>query len=154
MPEPTARDLIDLLRSKRLRSRTGILLLPPQRLGAEPDLAARLLVEPLDYAVRLDAELPAGTQFVNIDADTERARLDRIAENSGEYDCVLVCNVDLALARLPADERARLWDGLLRRSAYRRRALLLALPACADLLLPVADALSIWEKEGRLAVAP
>lgn len=148
--------LIRLLRGPALRCRTGILLLPLADLGREPDLAARLGIGCVDYARALANALPPGAVFVPLSAETEESRLDALAsdetgEAGGGTDCLLVYNLDLALAKLDPAERARLWSNLQSRFPNRRRALLLALPDPATHLLPATSDLAAWHETHRVA---
>lgn len=153
MTDQTARQLVQRLRSHTLRTRIGILLLDAIHFGKEPDLAVKLDVEPLDYARRLRDELPEGATHVAIDAATEEHRLDAIAVAATGLDCVLIYNFDLALARLDANERARLWTNLRAHFSKKPRALLLAVPRNAHHLLPAGEDKARWIEGRRIALA-
>lgn len=83
-------------------------------------------------------------------AESEETRLDRIAEESQGADAVLIYNLDLAVAKLDARQRALLWTALRERLPHRRRALVLAMPLGANRLLPSENELAAW-KDSRLA---
>jgi len=152
MSEQPVRALVDLLRSPVLRCRTGIILLSQEQLGTEPDIAARLGLDAIDYTQVLRDSLPKGTVFVSISAETEAQRLDRLASRRGGADCVLIYNIDLALAKLETSERQYLWWELRDFLAYRPRALLIAMPAQASQLLPEKHELDRWRGANRLAI--
>lgn len=143
-------ELVSLLRSPTLRSRTGILLLAPAQLGGEEELAARLNVEALNYVEVVKAEVPPGSRFLGADAGSEEERLDRIAMAAGKRDCVLIYNVDLILAKLNHSARSRLWSYLRTTFPNRSRALILALPVTASLVQPDGEERESWERTGRI----
>lgn len=149
MADP-GQDLVQLLRSRTLRSRTGVLLLPQGDIGEEQDVAARLNIEALDYAAYVEQSLPDDTRFVDASAEREIARLDAVASGSGDYDCVMVYNLDLILSKLDAPSRHRIWTSLRTNFPYRARALILALPENAQLVQPDGEERAGWEAAGRL----
>lgn len=150
---PSATQLLDLLRPRTLRCRTGILLLPSQRLGQERDLAVPLRVDALDYCEYLQERLTPDSSFVPLDAARLERDLDAIAQLQQGQNCVLVFNFDVALAKLPISEREVLWSRLRDSFPHRPRALILAIPQTAELLLPDIAARQIWEQAGRVALA-
>jgi len=133
------------------RSAVAILLYEP---GIAIDWHEVALVNSLglcDYVVHILTEVNADSRFLNLDADTERARLSRLAETPDAHSCVLVTEFDIALARLDDNERARLWYNLLHHFPHRRTALLLAVPSGASHLLPdSSDALTHWTDTGKV----
>lgn len=146
-----AATLVDLLRSGLLRTRTGILLLAPALLGQESEVAARLRVDAADYADVLLTGMPPGARTLGISAQREARRLDALAVRDQGADTLLVSNFDLALSRMAAGERERLWDELFVLFSHRQRALLLSVPEPARDLLPAAGRLQEWKRGGRLA---
>lgn len=153
MTQQTPRGLVELLRGRVLRCRTGILLLSKSLLDKQPDLAARLGIDTVDYAELLLAGLPEGTAFVNISDETEVHRLHDLAEDRDRGDCLMVCNLDLALAKLDSSQRRNFWADLLERFPHRSRALILAIPSAAGHLMPPDADLTKWKESGRLANA-
>ena len=153
MTDLTARQLVQHIRTQTLRTRTGILLLDATHFGKEPDLATRLYIEPLDYARRIREELPEGATHVLLDATTEEERLDAIAVAATGYECVLIYNFDLALARLESNERTQLWKNLWASFSKKPRALLLAVPREAAHLLPEGEDREHWIEGRRMALA-
>jgi hypothetical protein len=144
-----ARNALEQLKQHGHRSAVAILLYEP---NAEIDWNAVALVHSLgqcDYIARLLAEANLDSRFLNLDADTERDRLSRLAETSNAYTCILVTEFDIALARLNFDERGRLWNNLLHHFPYRHTALLLAVPSGASHLLPDPDAFTLWTDTGK-----
>jgi hypothetical protein len=148
-PYVKARAALGQLKQRAYRSAVAILLYEPD---AKIDWNAFSLVHSLsqcDYIALLLAETNLASRFMNLDADTERDRLSRLAEVPDVYTCVLVTEFDIALARLTFDERARLWNNLLHHFPYRQTALLLAVPSSATHLLPDTDALTLWTDMGK-----
>ena len=143
--------LKERLRGRSLRSRTGLLLVPPARLPDGPEIAARLGIEALDYAQFIRESLPPDARRVGITADAEQERLDGIAEAATGADVVLVYHLDLAMARLTMAERGRLWRALREGLPHRRRALLLTMPAGAARLLPTEQEWAAWQDGQRVA---
>ena len=144
-----ARAALERLKGRNHRSAVAILLYEPE---AETDWNAVALVHSLglcDYVARLLAECNPASRFLNLDADSERDRLNRLAETPDAHTCVLVTDFDVALARLSLGERARLWNNLLHHFPYRQTALLLAVPAAASQLLPDSDAFTLWQDAGK-----
>ncbi len=148
-PAPAA--LRDRLRGRTLRSRTGLLLVPPDGLPDAPEIAARLGADAVDYARLLLDSLPPGAKRLGITADSEQARLDGVAEAPDGADLVLVHEFDLVLSRLAVADRGRLWRALREGFPQRRRALLLLMPAGADHLLPEGAEWDAWQDGGRIA---
>jgi hypothetical protein len=146
--------LVSLLMSRTLRCRTGILLVPHNKLGQEANIAARSGVELVDYSQCILASLPAGTAYVDINGASEFARLNRLATKRGGADCLLIANFDLALAKLGWLERQSLWSAIFEKLSNRDKALMIAMPEEAENLLPSADNLDRWKQTGRIAAVP
>jgi hypothetical protein len=151
MIEADARRLVSLLRSRELRCRTGIILLSRELIGQEPDFAARLGIDSVDYAELLRRAFSYGTSYVDISSSTERSRLDEVTSDPGSSDCVLIYNVDLAFAKLDVTARQDLWDAVWERLPNRRVALVIAVPKTAGNLLPGAGTLQTWKSSGRVS---
>lgn len=151
-PESVTPDaLVRLLRGPALRNRTGILLIPPTQWKRVPDIAARLGIGCVDYVETILSGLPSGTTFAGINLAAERQRLDALTDAPGGLDCLLVYNVDLALARLEPPERERFWSIIHEGMPNRSKALILAMPEQADRLLPGEKELEMWKGKGRVA---
>ncbi len=148
----SASELVQRLRSRTLRNRTGILLLPPTALQQIEDIAARLGIQSVDYRRLVLQRVPPGSRYAGISVDAERQTIDALLEDTLGKDCVLLYYLDLILARLEYAERQRLWTILFRETSNRSRALVLAMPATAKHLLPSADALCDWKKDARVAL--
>ena len=153
MIQQTPKGLVELLRSPTLRCRTGILLIPPDTLDKQPDMAARLGIDTVDYVQLLLAGLPEGTAFVNISDETEGQRLHDLSVDRKNADCLMVCNLDLALAKLDSTQRKAFWAGLFDRFPHRPCALILAMPSTARHLMPPDTEIAKWKESGRLASA-
>ncbi len=148
---PTPQALKERLRGRTLRSRTGLLLVPPEQLPDAPEIAARLGADTVDYARLILESLPPGAKRLGITADAEQARLDEIAEAPDGADIVLVYQLDLVISRLAMADRGRLWRAMREGFPQRRRALLLAMPAGAEHLLPEGAEWDAWRDGGRIA---
>jgi hypothetical protein len=153
MNSRSATEVVQSLRSLSLRCRTGIVLLPVDQLGQERDLAARLEIGIEDYRNRCLNQLPQDAQFLGLNADKILEDLDALCQETSGRDCVMLCNFDLFLARLPRESREYVWEFLHTSFAHRRRALLIAMPATASHLLPPKAKLEVWNQSGRLANA-
>ena len=151
MTEQKAGQLIELLRNRELRCRTGILLLSNEWLGQEPNVAARLGIDYLDYAKVLQEAFSYGTAYVDIDTSSEVNRLDGMASDLTSSDCILIYNIDLALSKLDVYSRYTLWNGVWEKLSNRRVALIIAVPEGARRLLPDTESLEHWVSSGRIA---
>ena len=149
--DATPEALKERLRGRTLRTRTGLLLVPPSRLPDVPEIAARLGVDSVDYARVILESLPPGAKRAGITADAEQARLDSIAEAPDGTDVVLVGQFDLAVSRLTMADRGRLWRVLREGFAHRRRALLVVMPLGAAHLLPEGAEWDAWQDGQRVA---
>ncbi len=143
-------EVVAFIRSRSMRVRTGIWLMPPSYLGQERNEAARLQIDAADLRSRLLTSLPEGARFAGLTPDRVLALLDETSQHPGASDCVLVYNVDLLLARLTRTDRKIVWQRLYQSMPYRRRALLVAIPDTAEALLPSADDLAQWGRDKRL----
>jgi hypothetical protein len=144
------RALIAFLRRHTLRTRVGLWRMPLEYVGREPDTAASLLIEAFDFRQAVQQQLPEGTRYVRLTFEKVLEALDFVASSEGWTDCALVYNLDLLLAGLKRDERQRVWESLLGGLPYRRRALLLAVPATATQVLPSTQLIESWQRERRL----
>lgn len=148
-----ARELVLSLRQQELRCRTGVLSLATAALGTEPQIAATLGVEYLDYGGRLKALVPADSKFVNLDLPRLVEDLDALANAKTGETCVLVANFDLAVARLKTDEARTLWQALLTDFPHKTRALLFCVPGHADgsFCFPDSRVRALWRESERFA---
>lgn len=147
----TPAEVVALLRSPLLRVRTALWLMPMDYLGREREEAVRLRLDAADLRQVWLNTLPEGTKHIGLTPDKLLDELDRITEQPGASDCVLVYNVDLFLARLRQSERKSFWEGLFTALPHRQRGLLVVMPQRAGDLLPAPDQLTLWEREERLA---
>lgn len=151
MPMTSIYDVIQYLRGPILRVRTGLWLAPSGLWGREADEAARLGVAAADARQPvLDTLLPEQTRL-RLRESTVIQALDAIAKGDFRSDCCLVYNLDLLLAGLTSSARADVWESLFSGFPHRDRALLFAMSATADHLLPDSDRLDQWRREARLA---
>jgi hypothetical protein len=150
--EPLAevRALIAFLRRHTLRTRIGLWRMPVEWVGQEPDTATRLQIGAFDIRQAVQQQLAEGTRYVHLTFEKILEALDFVASSEEWTDCALVYNLDLLLAGLKRDERQRVWESLLGGLPYRRRALLLAVPATATQVLPSEQLMEVWQREGRL----
>jgi len=144
------RHLIEKLRDPSLLVRTGVLLVPSDRLADTPNLAARLGVDSLDVVEWTLSRVVPGTRFLRLEADRFLADLDAIAGENWTTGCVLLLNADVLLANLDDDQRNHVWFFLLHSFKRRPHALILVLPTEATHLFPLGQR-KRWEDGGRVA---
>lgn len=144
------RALIAFLRRHILRTRIGLWRMPLECVGQEPNVATRLQIEAFDIREPIQRQLPDGTRYVRLTFEKILEALDFVANSQGRMDCALVYNLDLLLASLKREGQQKVWESLLDGLPYRRRALLLAVPATAVQVLPSEALLEIWRRAGRL----
>jgi hypothetical protein len=151
MTEPA--ELVKQLRSGELRCRTGIVLLPDDALGHEADVAARLDVQHVDFTEHMIAQVPPGSQVVDLTLGRIFASLDDIVDSTLGMNCVLVSAFDVAVMRLTSKERAELWRRLLSDFPYRKKGLLLGIPGHLEgiLVLQEETIRKDWQDAGRIA---
>lgn len=150
MSEVELASLVRLLQQPILRIRTGIVLLPLNMLGSEPELAARLGIEAVDWRGWRLQRLNSGSNHLGLSSETVLRDLREMIEDANlAGTCLWVYNADLALSALRYDERLWFWDFLF--STFKqRRGILFSLPAQASNLLP-AEKRTVWERDERLA---
>jgi|GEM_PF-5028311 hypothetical protein len=147
--------LLATLRDPENRLRTGVLLVHTDQIPRLPSIAARFNLDTLDYARRVEEEMPVGSRFVTLTADTEVARLQRLGRESDfASDPVLLVNADVILAKLRADEGPHFWRAFTEHIIRPRHGLLIALPMRATALLPEAETEQRLKSAHRLAVLP
>ena len=151
MPEPTPSALVRLLIQPELRIRTGILELPLDAFGNEPDLAVQLGVGCRNLVSWKLGTLPTGRRYIGLACEQLIQDLALVLSDSGTPGyCVWISNVDLLLAGLPFRERERFWSFMF--STFRQpRGLLLSMPIRASSLLPESQR-GAWAESGRLSV--
>ena len=149
----TLPDVVTLLRSPKLRVRTGLWLMPPTAVGQEVQEAARLGLDAADARQPILATVKEGQRFLGLDELRVLDAVSSISDQTQTTDCILVYNLDLLVARVGVAGRAALWDMLFSGLPHRPRALLIAMPQVATALLPKQDQLDAWRREGRLAEA-
>ena len=145
----SARELVRFLCSAALRQRSGILLLPHEALGDEANLVTRLGIALCNYHQHWLNQLDPDAQFAPLSAQSLESDLDTIANQVQIGGCVLVQNLDLALAKLEVLDRERFWDDVLHTLLpHSTSAILLGVPAGATHLLPD---LAPWQEGRRVA---
>lgn len=142
-------ELVTLLRRPTLRTRVGIWRMPLDYAGREPDIAVHLGVEAVDVRRPLMQLLPEGTRYVRLTPEKTLQALDSVACSRGQKDCALVYNMDLLLAGLSVEGRHQVWQRLIDGLPHRERALLIALPETAHLLLPGEPLVEVWQRDKR-----
>jgi hypothetical protein len=115
-------------------------MVPLSLLGQESRIAAQLGIDHVDYRRYLLDHLPAGGTFLGLSANKVFADLDGISNEAMGTDCVLLSNLDLALAGLVTSERMGLLrERLFNQFCYRRRGLLIAMPDTDSVPSPLFD---------------
>ncbi|MBF6596096.1 MAG: hypothetical protein IVW51_16855 [Thermaceae bacterium] len=150
MTDPTPEQVVQRVRGGRLDCRTGILLLEVRQLGREKELAARLNLDAVDYAEwRLNKTAPE-QRFLGLTKETLVQELDEICLLKTPANALLLYNFDVGLAYLPYLERPYVWNFL--RDSFRKRpkALVVAMPAAAEHLLPSKAEVVIWRSGERV----
>ena len=146
----TASDVVHTLRHGGLRVRTALWLLPAADLARLPDSAARLGIDLADVRRPLLGSIAPDQRFLRLGVRELIDALDLLCQDDGASDCLLVANCDLIVAKLNYSERKELWETLYRAFPHRPRAVLLAMPRGATVLLPTEQQLDQWSTEGRL----
>jgi hypothetical protein len=143
--------LVEYLRRRTGRTHVGLWLIPLKKIGHEEEIAIHLGVEALDVGKYLHDKLPLGADFVRLSTKKVLETLDSIASSIGQYDCVLIYNMDLLLAGVSDEERHQIWQELYSRFSNRTRALLIAIPETATRLFPSESLLEKWQHDSRFA---
>jgi hypothetical protein len=147
----TPDEVVTILRSRVLRVRTGLWIMPNIFLGHEADEAVRLSVEAVDLRDVWLYKLPAETSYIGLTPENFLNTLDEITQKAGYSDCVMIYQMDLFLARLKQTERKTVWDGLFSSLPHRPRGLLITMPQTATELFPSDAQLILWDQEQRFA---
>ncbi len=142
--------LVRTLQQPILRIRTGIVLLPLDMIGREPELAARLAIEAVDWREWKLARLRSSSRYLGLSSETVLRDFQEIVDDVDlAGNCLWIYNADLPLSGLRHDERLRLWT-FLYSNFKQRRGLLFSLPARASNLLSLEER-GAWESDNRLA---
>jgi len=145
-------DLVDYLRNGPSRTRVGLWVAPLNWFGKETELAISLAVQPMDVSKFYLGDLPPGATHARISRRKVVAALDKITSSNGQYDCVLIYNLDLLQAALKTVERQQVWADLFNGLPHRSRALLIMMPASANSLMPEGELLDKWKNEKRFFI--
>lgn len=145
-PRVKARSALADLKRRTHRSAVALLLYEPDDAPDWNTVALTHSLGQCDYVELMLGQINSETQFLNIDADSERNRLSGLAESPSKHACILVMEFDVALSRISHDERVRLWNNLLVHFPHRNSALLIAMPQGATHLLPDPD---LWSDAGK-----
>lgn len=146
-----AEQLLASLRSRRMRNRVGLWLVPAGQIGQAADAAARLGIDAQDLRQALLDRLPADTRFAGLSSQKLIDLLDTICKQPGSSDSVVVYHLDLLLSGLDYESQQDVWRTLWQGFPHRQRALLLVMPNTASHLLPNPSDVDAWRREGRLA---
>lgn len=149
------KSMVEMLRNRELRCRTGVMMVPLSLMGQESRIAAQLGIDHVDYRRYLLDHLPAGGAFLGLSANKVFADLDNISNEATGTDCVVLSNLDLALAGLVTSERMSLLrERLFNQLCYRRRGLLFAMPDAGSVPNPLFDheMTQHWQARDRLVV--
>ncbi len=151
MDETPAARLVSRLRGLSLRNRIGVLLLPPDWLGLERELAVRLGITYRDYRELALSRVTPDQKFLptNWRGFISRDLDGLVREARPDGDCVMVANADLPISSLCQADRERLWSFL--REIYKPAwGLLLTLPEASHRLI-TEDERRRWAIGQRLA---
>lgn len=149
MSETILQGMVDLLARNELRIRTGIVEVPLEVLGHEPDVAVHLGIGCRDICTFKASRIPSTRPHLAIRWQTVLEDLELLVSDlSLPGCCIWVSGVDVLLAAIPFPDRKSFW-GYLRSTFRQSRGLLLSIPESAAHLLP-ADERSEWIKYDRL----
>ncbi len=142
--------LAGLLQRPILRLRTGILLLPSNMVGHEPELAARLGLGKVDWREWKLRQLGPDSRYLGLSHEGIVRDLGQMAEDGNiSGTCLWVYNADLFVSALRYEERRYLWSFL--HSTFRPpRGVMVSLPAEATNLLAPEERMA-WARDERLA---
>jgi len=144
-------ELLANLHSHSLLNRVGLWLMPVAQLDQAADAAARLGIDAQDLRQTLLDRLPADTNFAGLSVAKLVDLFDRICEQAGASNCVLIYNLDLLMAGLSYQSRQEVWRTMRQSFPHRQRGLLMVMPDQASHLLPKPADLAAWRGSGRLA---
>ena len=150
MHEQSATSLINLLRSKELTIRTGLLLLPPYALGHEAEVAAHFGLGHQDICAWILGNTPTGRNTLGLSSELILDVLTEVVSDVAiPGRCILISNVDLLLAGIDDQDKVHFWN-FYRNSFRRERGVVLCFPEKAFNLLPIEERKS-WEAIERIA---
>ena len=142
-------NLVDLLCSKVLVNRTGLLLVPHSYLGKEADLVAGLNLDSIDICDFYSKRIPEGSKFISLSVGKLIITIEDITNISGLSDAVLVYNLDLLLSKLTQLERHQTWDRLFHAFPHKKRGVLFFMLSKSENLIPDANNLQAWFSNSR-----
>lgn len=128
--------LIDLLETPGQRVRTGVILVPAQKLAQAENLAVALNATLEDIAEQLLRSLPSDTRFADLSAQRISSLLDTISNRREGHLRALIYNLDLLLSGVDSPVREQVWHHFLHGMLHRPRILLALMPSEAKSLLP------------------
>lgn len=140
-----------MLSGLSLRCRTGIWLMPHDKVGDEENEAARLGLDAVDIRRVLLENLPEETSYAGLSSERIENLLHQIADRQTGSHCFLVYNLDVLLAGLTKEERDAVWRYLKVGLPHAKHALLIALPTSARQALLGDEHYRSWQKEDRLS---
>jgi hypothetical protein len=114
------------------RTKTGIVFWDRSFWHNPRAVAAALDAVEVSLCERVLNALPEGARAVPLDVETLFDQVSAVTEERQGGDVAWVFDLDVLLAKLPAIERERFWEGVFERLPHRARAVLLALPLLED----------------------
>jgi hypothetical protein len=114
------------------RTKTGIVFWDRSFWHDPRGVAAALDAVEVSLCERILKGLPEGARAVPLDVETLFDHVSAVADERQGGDVAWLYDVDVLLAKLPALERERFWEGVFERLPHRARAVLLALPLLGD----------------------
>jgi len=151
MTKTTISELVELLSKPTLRVRTGIWLYPMALLGEEENEAVRLGIVARDARDPLLANVGPENRFLGLNRERLLQVVDEIIRNEQAGDIIMLYNFDLLLAKLPMEEREKVWREVFSGFPHRAKGVLLIVPEQATELLPLDRSLEDWRRARRLA---
>lgn len=132
--------LVTEVDSPGLLSRTGIALARDDRYRGAAEDAARSGMDSVDYVSwKLDS-LDPRQRFITVTTTSLLDDLDRLCSNTWFSSCLVVTNIDVALARLSASDLASFWQFLFESFKRRPVGLIIAISqSAAGMLLPAGE---------------
>lgn len=149
MSEPEVRELVRVLKSPELRTRTGIVELPAALLVGAREWAIRWNVGLLDMQLWEMQRIPEGRTRFRLGApDLSKHLSVATSELAPSHRAVLAANVDLLVARMKQEDRQNFWRHV--RNTFRPMCgLLVLMPSGALHLLAEAER-RLWIESDRL----
>jgi len=150
MTESSPRELGELLQRKKLRIRTGVVLLPSVSLGQEPDLAATTGLQTVNWQAWRCERMNSESRYLSLSSEKLFQDLREIVRDGNLAGrCLWVFNADLLLSALKREERERFWS-FFHSDFKESRGLLISLPVDAFNLFSVQER-ETWRRDERLA---